>query len=402
MRVSSSQLFLQSQQGFQRQQANVAELQSQILAQKKYLRPSDNPTAMGRALNLEQISAQTSQFQENITVAENRIGLEETILKDVTLLLQRVRDLSIQGNNSSLPDASRQAIASEVRERISELVSLGNTVDANGDHLFAGHQGQQQPFTTTTYNGTQHINFAGDQGSRFVQVSESKQVQTSDSGFDIFFKMASSSALISEAVIANTGNGTPSPAYVFDPTQSTANNYRIDFTSPTSFDVIDEVSGNTVQSGNYTAGSRIEFDGIRTAINGTPATGDQFLIRSGKQQNIFLTMEKLAATLETTASTPADDAKTSAAMGQVIDDLANALDNVTDFRTRTGGRLNSLESQRGHNEAYELQTQKTLSDLVDLDYVEAITQLQFQMFTLEAAQASFARIEGTTLFSYLR
>ncbi len=402
MRVSSSQFFLQSQQGFQRQQAKVAELQNQILEQKKYLRPSDNPTAMSRALNLEQISSQTTQFQENITVAENRISLEETILKDVTLLLQRVRDLSIQGNNSSLPDASRQAIASEVRERISELVSLGNTTDANGDHLFSGHQGQQRPFTISSYNGTQHVNFAGDQGSRFVQVSESKQIQTNDSGFDVFFKTASSSALISEAMITNTGNGTTSPSYIFDPTQASGNNYRIEFTNPTNFNIIDETSGSTVQSGNYAAGSRIEFDGIRTAINGTPAAGDQFLIRSGKQQNIFLTLEKLAATLETTAATPADVEKTSAAMGQVIDDLANALDNVTNFRTQTGGRLNSLESQRSHNESYELQTQKTLSGLVDLDYVEAITQLQFQMFALEAAQASFARIEGTTLFSYLR
>ena len=402
MRVSSSQFFLQSQQGFQRQQANVSELQNQILEQKKYLRPSDNPTAMSRALNLEQISAQTTQFQENITVAENRISLEETILKDVTLLLQRVRDLSIQGNNSSLPDASRQAIASEVRERISELVSLGNTTDANGDHLFSGHQGQQRPFTISSYNGTQHVNFAGDQGSRLVQVSESKQIQTNDSGFDVFFKTASSSALISEAMITNAGNGTTSPSYIFDPTQASGNNYRIEFTNPTSFNIIDETNGSTVQSGNYAAGSRIEFDGIRTAINGTPAAGDQFLIRSGNQQNIFLTLEKLAATLETTAATPTDVEKTSAAMGQVIDDLANALDNVTNFRTKTGGRLNSLESQRSHNESYELQTQKTLSDLVDLDYVEAITQLQFQMFALEAAQASFAKIEGTTLFSYLR
>ena len=402
MRVSSSQLFSQSQQGFQRQQANIAELQNQMLTQKKYLRPSDNPAAMSRALNLEQTSSQTNQFQENITVAENRISLEETILQDVTLLLQRVKDLTIQGNNSSLPDESRHAIASEVRERISELVSLANTVDANGDYLFAGHQGQQQPFTTSTYDGTSHINFAGDQGSRFIQVSESKQVQTSDSGFDIFFKSASSSALISEAVLANTGNGTLSPSYIFDPTQSTGDNYRIDFTSATTFDVIDETSGSTVQSGNYVAGSSIEFDGIRTAINGSPATGDQFLVRSGRQQNIFLTMEKLAATLETTAATPADDAKTSAAMGQVIDDLGNALDNVTNFRTRTGGRLNSLESQRKQNEAYEIQTQKTLSDLTDLDYMAAITQLQFQMFSLEAAQASFARIEGATLFSYLR
>jgi hypothetical protein len=64
--------------------------------------------------------------------------------------------------------------------------------------------------------------------------------------------------------------------------------------------------------------------------------------------------------------------------------------------------LNSLDSQHDQNEAYELQIQSTLSQLRDLDYVEAIGQLQFQMFALEAAQASFARIEGNSLFNYLR
>ncbi|HBA35924.1 MAG TPA: flagellar hook-associated protein 3, partial [Gammaproteobacteria bacterium] len=97
-----------------------------------------------------------------------------------------------------------------------------------------------------------------------------------------------------------------------------------------------------------------------------------------------------------------DDTRVSAVMGTAIDDLGKALDNVTEFRTQTGARLNSLDSQHDQNEAYELQIQSTLSQLRDLDYVEAIGQLQFQMFALEAAQASFARIEGNSLFNYLR
>ncbi len=402
MRVSSSQVFLQSLASMQRHQVDIAKLQNQITSGKQHLRPSDAPATMGRTLNLEQTSRQTQQFQENITVAENRLALEETVLNDATLILQRTRELAIQGNNTALGDDARRAIASEIRERIGELISLGNTVDANGDYLFSGYQGQQKPLITEKFGNKEYVRFAGDQGVRFIQVSESKQIKTGDSGFDIFFNVPSNYAFVTEAVISNTGNGVISPAYPANPDAITGDRYRIEFTGPSNYDVINESTGNTVHSDSYVSGNTLEFEGIETIIKGTPVAGDQFFVQPGKSQSIFFTLEKLASTLEAPTPTAADDTRVSAVMGTAIDDLGKALDNVTEFRTQTGARLNSLDSQHDQNEAYELQIQSTLSQLRDLDYVEAIGQLQFQMFALEAAQASFARIEGNSLFNYLR
>jgi flagellar hook-associated protein 3 FlgL len=48
-----------------------------------------------------------------------------------------------------------------------------------------------------------------------------------------------------------------------------------------------------------------------------------------------------------------------------------------------------------------LHTQRTLSDIRDLDYAEAVSRLQNDLFVLQAAQQSFARIEGNSLFNYL-
>ena len=43
-----------------------------------------------------------------------------------------------------------------------------------------------------------------------------------------------------------------------------------------------------------------------------------------------------------------------------------------------------------------------MSSVEDLDYAQAITQMNKQMMSLEAAQSSFAKISQLSLFSYLR
>ena len=49
----------------------------------------------------------------------------------------------------------------------------------------------------------------------------------------------------------------------------------------------------------------------------------------------------------------------------------------------------------------DVQYQSSLSELQDLDYVEAISDFIKQKTNLEAAQKSFAQVSGMSLFKYL-
>ena len=49
----------------------------------------------------------------------------------------------------------------------------------------------------------------------------------------------------------------------------------------------------------------------------------------------------------------------------------------------------------------DVQYNATLSDLQDLDYAKAISDFTLQKTYLEAAQSSFAKIAGLSLFNYL-
>jgi flagellar hook-associated protein 1 FlgK len=90
-----------------------------------------------------------------------------------------------------------------------------------------------------------------------------------------------------QALAANTGGGTLQSVSVFDPSQLTLDDYRLQFTSgsaqPT-FDIVDATTGATVASGqNYTAGETFRFAGLAVTLadNGTPPQpGDTFLLRT--------------------------------------------------------------------------------------------------------------------------
>jgi flagellar hook-associated protein 1 FlgK len=90
-------------------------------------------------------------------------------------------------------------------------------------------------------------------------------------------KIAAAGPLVTAAASANTGNASIVSATVPNTAAWTQGNYTLSFTSPTAYTVTD-ATGATVQSGAYTAGTPISFNGINVTLNGTPASGDSFTI----------------------------------------------------------------------------------------------------------------------------
>ena len=71
-------------------------------------------------------------------------------------------------------------------------------------------------------------------------------------------------------------------------------------------------------------------------------------------------------------------------------------------RADIGARMNTLESTKSLHEQIDVTSAAVLSDLQDLDYAEAVSRLKFQTFVLEAAQQSYVKVQGLSLFNFLR
>ena len=78
---------------------------------------------------------------------------------------------------------------------------------------------------------------------------------------------------------ANSGTGTVSAATITNPASWVPDTYTLAFTAVNQYQITSS-AGTVVASGTYSAGAPISFQGAQVSVNGTPATGDTFTIRS--------------------------------------------------------------------------------------------------------------------------
>jgi len=302
MRVSTS--FIQ-QSGLRQildLQSRVVTTQNQIGLGSRILKPSDDPTGSTRIIDLNEGITRLDQFNRNADFATQRLNLEESTLESVKNVLQRVRELSIQAaNTGGLDYLSEQAIAGEMSEKLEELMGYVNTKDASGDFLFSGFQSSTQPFTT---DGQGNYFYNGDQGQKLAQVGASRQVVVSDSGADVFQLIRNGNGDFSvDSSRTNGGTGIITTGSVLNASVYQPQDFTINFTTATTFDVVNNTTGvTTLTAQPYTDGAAIAFNGMQVEIEGAPVAGDTFSVLASRNQDIFTTLHNLITDITAPAS----------------------------------------------------------------------------------------------------
>ncbi len=297
MRISTSQFQLESVRRMLDQEARLSQIQQKISTGRKILSPSDDPSGSARILDLKQVIDVNEQYKRNADILESRLAAQDVTLTGFIDAFQRVRELAVQGLNDPIGQDNRDAIASEIRQQLSQLISLASRKDGSGDYLFSGFQGDTSPVIDA---GNGSYTYVGDQGQRKIVIGPNRSIEDSDNGFDLFF---------------NVDNTT---------------------------------------------------------------------------ENAFSAVYNLATSLESDTQSGAN-----------LADIDAIMDNISNFRSKTGARLNSIENQNTVNEGVVIQSKELLSDIEDLDLAEAITELNLRRTGLEAAQQSYVRIQGLSLFNFL-
>ncbi len=398
MRIATQQFYRQSVESMQDNNARVAKTQEQISSGTKILTPADDPAGSKKILDLTQSIALHQQYQTNADAAKTRLSFEETALENAGNVLQRVRELAVQGANSTLGPTDRDAIGAEVSNLLDELLQIANSRDSGNEYLFSGYQGNTQPFARGA--GGSFV-YAGDQGQRKLQVGQTLQIGVSDSGADVFQTVrAGNGTFVSSENAANTGSGVIQIGSIVDPAAWVPDTYTITFTSPTDYEVRDS-GANLVTGGTYTDGGAIAFNGAQVAITGSPATGDTFTVAPSPNQDLFATVQDLVSAMGMSTGDAASNAHFSNAMGRIIQNLDQGLEHVVRVRATVGARLNSVDSQQQMDSGFVLFAQQSLSSVQDLDYAEASSRFQLQLVTLQASQQAFVKIQGLSLFNYI-
>ncbi|MHB0975048.1 MAG: flagellar hook-associated protein FlgL [Thiobacillus sp.] len=121
----------------------------------------------------------------------------------------------------------------------------------------------------------------------------------------------------------------------------------------------------------------------------------------GGGQDVFQTLNDLITLLQTPVTSPAAAANLTSGLATANGNVDLALNNVLTERASAGSRLQELDALDNAGSDRSIQYSQTLSDLQDLDYTQALTELSKRQLTLEAAQKSFMQVSSLSLFNYL-
>ncbi len=419
MRISTGTFYDSGMGSMQKQSERLMQVQQQMASGRRILTPADDPIAAARALDVTQAQSINNQYGVNGGTATDSLSMQESVLGSVSSLLQDVRDQVIYAGNGSLTASDRASLATDVRGRLQELLGLANSTDGAGQYLFSGYQGGIRPFSEVTPGS---FGYHGDQGQRLIQVGASRQIAVNDAGIDVFQRIPTGNGHFATQAANNTGTAVIDAGVVSDTAKWNLAGNNKDFTvkfavsaGVTSYDIIDNVAGTSLLTGaasvapyprTYASGTSIDlsqvglqaFDfGAKVSISGAPADGDSFTIKESASQDVFKTLNDLADLL----AGPATSAALANGLAGLHLNLDNAMNNISTVRASTGGRMRELESLQSAGDDLNLQYSQTLSRLQDLDYAKATSELMQQQVNLQAAQQSFAKVAGLSLFNYL-
>ncbi len=428
MRISTLQAFNNGVAGIQRNYSNATRTQEQISTGNRILTPADDPVASVRLLQLEQQQNVLSQYNSNLTAAKNSLTQEEVTLNSVNTVLQRVRELAVQAGNGALDPQDRKAIAAELGEREDELLSLMNTRNARGEYLFSGFQGKTQPFVRGA-DGS--YSYQGDEGQRKLQVASSLNVPISDNGKSIFESVTNAGRLNSALATEPTGSTlrVSAPLVQDEVAFSAFPSAGIEIVFN---DAPDERTYRVFEYGADTStapplatgrmdddadkSDKLVFSGVALHLDGVSVGGERAVVLPGKisidsgtgaittgpvanKQGILDTIASLRMALESPA-TSSNGVRDTVAVA--LTNLDHGMVSVDQARGNIGARLNVIETTQTDNEDVALVNKGVQAELRELDYAEALSRLSMQTVVLEAAQQSYVKIAGLSLFNVMR
>jgi len=389
-------------------QSRLAEIQNKISSGKNFQSLAEDPVGASRVVNLKREMSQLETFQANIDSTRRRLSLEETTLADVTTGVIRARELVIQAGNGSLNDSDRRAISYEVEEIIDYLANLMNTRDAKGEYLFSGSKGSTQTYALQS-DGT--YTYQGDSAAREIQIASSQYIASSDTGQALFQAVTPSVGLEVLGPTSTLKNGvdfTVTDEAAFSSSFAVTGDLTLSLTATDATSgtyTINDSAGNVVTGpvGYSAVPVEISLAGATLTVSPQPSGSEAVRLRYSETEGNVL--NTLVANVQALRNLSSSNATENDALYANLDLTLNQLDDVqarlSDSVASMGGRLNVLDAAGNSNRDFKLLTETTLSAVEDLDYTSASTELAKRQLALEASYASFAKIQGLSLFNYI-
>ena len=402
MRITTKELNRNLLHVINKRYDDLAMLQQQLATGKRLQRPSDDPVDVANDLKLTTKLKEIQQFKKNINDGLAFMGVTGTAMESMNTLVQRVRELSIQGASDTLSAQERVYISKEAEQLFRQIVSLVNT-QYKGDYVFSGAQSKIPPLQITSSAANTIEDYSNLRMAYYDAggLGAGATVQLFN-GFDntpvsniipgsFSLSIAGTTYIENTDYQVNYETGTITllnPALAIDATPGSAN-YNINEVQ-LQFDYIGrgkDIYGGTIS--NWGEISREIERGIITPIN---ITADELITDMKSGYDIIGTMIRLGEHLLRNDQPGIETA---------IDEIDAVFGTILSAQSKNGARINRFETTLDRNENQFTETSSLKSELEDAEMADVISRFMLTQNVYNAALKSASMIIQPSLVNFL-
>jgi flagellar hook-associated protein 3 FlgL len=170
---------------------------------------SDDPVAAGQASLLGAAVSQDDSFVQTSSGTQSLMQVADSALGSVVTQLTSALSLAVAGNGGTLSPADLSSLSQQLSSVRDQVVSLANS-SYQGAYIFAGSQGNLQPFTVDTSTSPANITYTGDAQANFVTTTNGQRIQTTLAGSAVFSAPGADVMSALNNLIADFAGGTVS------------------------------------------------------------------------------------------------------------------------------------------------------------------------------------------------
>lgn len=385
----------------------------QISTGKKHRLPSESPVDVTQAMTFHSKVFKIEQLERNINDIAGERALAESKMGSTIDMLQRVRELAVQGANGTYTADDRMAMSQEVDQILKNLVLEANA-KYKGNYLFSGFQKYTKPFEVIegAVRGADtamitEIKYLGDNGKHLREIDFEEYASAVPAGSELFwaepfqvrskvntadFRLGRDTAVQIDGVRIEFNEGDNIYAVMDKINQSkVAVNASLDIMNGGL--ILKSTFPHRVEMADIEGGTLFQSLGI--IEEGYPFGPDNY----SKDADVFggSIFDVLIGLRDAMIQNNPEDIG-----GRFLGGIDEAIGNVTFHLAKTGALQNRLDYLAQRLGDDRMVYTESLSKLEDVDMAQALTDLSALDFAHKAALSSLAKITKTSLMDFLR
>ena len=193
-RISSQFNNTDTQYQLRKQEVRQAMANRQIGTQSRIGQLRDDPIAAGHLVRYQSYLGRVEQFEKNAQTLADQYNVREGYINQNLQIMQRVRELAVNGATGTNTNEDLKNMAVEVNELLKEIIQNANAVGPDGNTLFAGTRTKGTAFDVVMGNipGSneeliEKVNYQGNVGTNRIEVDENAYLTVVNSGNKTFW-----------------------------------------------------------------------------------------------------------------------------------------------------------------------------------------------------------------------